>query len=83
MSKRGEADPWDRPPKIYEGTLQNLHLSESIWRPIPAIGQNLSSPHVLLVFNVDLLGGGFTSADELGRIDIGPTEADVQIQCLG
>jgi hypothetical protein len=43
----------------------------------------LSSPHVLLVFNIDLLGSGFTSADELGKINIGPTGADVQIQCLG
>ena len=43
----------------------------------------LSSPHVLLVFNIDLLGSGFTSADELGKVNIGPTGADVQIQCLG
>ena len=43
----------------------------------------LSSPHVLLVFNIDLMGSGFTSADELGKINIGPTGVDVQIQCLG
>jgi hypothetical protein len=37
----------------------------------------LSSPYVLLVFNIDLagdgkLGYGFTSADELEEVDIGP-----------
>jgi hypothetical protein len=43
----------------------------------------LSSPHVLLVFNIDLLGSGFTSANESGKISIGPAGADVQKQCLG
>ena len=71
-------------PKIYEETLQKTFMSDSI--NVEADSSNrpkLSSPHILSVFNVDLMGSGFTSADESGKINIGPTKADVQIQCLG
>jgi hypothetical protein len=82
MSKRGEADPWDRPQRSmkehYKTFIERFNMeADSSNRP------KLSSPHVLLVFNIDLLGSGFTSADELGKVNIGPTGADVQIQCLG
>ena len=82
MDKRGEADPWDRPQRSMEEHcktfIERFNMeADSSNRP------KLSSPHVLLVFNIDLLGNGFTSVDELGKFNIGPTGADVQIQCLG
>jgi hypothetical protein len=48
----------------------------------------LSSTCILPVFSIDLagdgkLGYGFTSADELEEVNIGPDGASVQVQCLG
>jgi hypothetical protein len=57
MSKPGEADPRDRPQKIYGGTLQNLHRTSNV----EADSSNrlkLFSAHILFVVSNDLLGSG-------------------------
>ena len=71
-------------PKDLWRNIAKPSLSDSI--NVEADSSNrpkLSSPYVLPVFNVDLMGSGFTSADELEKVNIGPNGADVQIQCLG
>jgi hypothetical protein len=54
MSNPGEADPCDRPQKFMKGHYKSF-IEQAMWRPIPAIGQNLPSSHVLLAFSTDLM----------------------------
>ena len=82
MNGRGDADPDDRPQEFMEEHCKNLHRASDV-EADSSNRPKLSSPHVLLVFNIDLLGSGFTSADELEEVHIGPNRADVHIECLG
>ena len=81
MSKYGEAGPWDRPPKISEGS-KNLHRASTV-EADSSNRPKLSSPSVLPWFNANLIGDGFTSDDELEEMHNGPSRADVHIECLG
>ena len=78
MDKRGDADPCDRPQGSMEEHcktfIEQFNMeADSSNRP------KLSSPYILPGFNVDLMGNGFTSADELEEVNIGPNRADVHI----
>jgi hypothetical protein len=53
MDERGDADPGDRPQKIYEGTLQNLHRASNM-EADSSNRPKLSSPSILPGFNCNL-----------------------------
>jgi hypothetical protein len=80
MSKRGEADPCDRPQKIYGGTLQNLHRASNV-EADSSNRPKLSSPSILPGFNA--MGNRVTSANKLEEVHTGPNQADVRIKYLG
>ena len=71
-------------PKDLWRNIAKPSLSDSINMEADSSNRpKISSPYALPVFNVDLTGNGFTSADELEEVNIGPDGADVQVQCLG
>ena len=71
-------------PKDLWRNITKPSLSDSIDMEADSSNRSkLSSPYILPVFNDDLRGNGFTSADELEEVNIGPNRADVKIECLG